>query len=223
MLAERPFERRPCGGSHTLIVPKASRPVQSDRPKPGSIGRGPIRTGSIKTGRVDRRSREGATAVEFALIAIPFFFMLFAVLEIALLFVTSSVLENAVIETGRQIRTGEADSSGMTAAQFKTSFCSRMTVFSSDCPSRATVDVRVIAQFRNVTPPDPLANGTSFDTSGLTYLTGKPGNLMLIRVWYKQPLFTPFMTQALSTLKDGNTILTATTTFINEPYTPKTP
>lgn len=157
------------------------------------------------------------------MIALPFFFMLFSIMEIALLFVTDSVLENAVIETGRIIRTGEADNSAMTAGQFKTSLCSRMTIFKADCATRATVDVRVITQFRNVTPPDPLANGKSFDSSGLTYLTGQPGSLVLIRVWYRQPLITPFLAQALSKLNDGTTILTATTTFRNEPFTPRTP
>ncbi|HEX8471268.1 MAG TPA: TadE/TadG family type IV pilus assembly protein [Brevundimonas sp.] len=169
------------------------------------------------------RSREGATAVEFAMIAFPFFFMLFAILEIGLLFVTDSMLENAVIETGRLIRTGVADNSRMTADQFKASLCTRMSIFSADCASQATVDVRVITQFRNVAPPDPLANGTSFDKSGLTYLTGQPGSLVLIRVWYSRPLITPFMAQALSKLGDGNTILTATTTFRNEPFNAATP
>ena len=195
-----------------MIAPDTALPARSKR----------TTQRSAKTAS-DRLSREGATAVEFALIAFPFFFLLFAIFEIALLFMTSSVLENAVIETGRQIRTGEAENADMTADQFKSSLCTRMTIFSGDCPARAMVDVRVITQFKNAAPPDPLADGKSFNTSQLTYLNGKPGNLMLVRVWYKQPLITPFMTQALSQLQDGNTILTATTTFINEPYTPRTP
>lgn len=182
-----------------------------------------LRPPSLHQDKPVARSREGATAVEFAMIAFPFFFMLFAILEIALLFVTNSVLENAVIETGRTVRTGEANNAGMTAEQFKTSLCTRMSIFSVDCPSRATVDVRVITSFRNANPPDPLANGTSFNASGLSYATGQPGDLMLIRVWYRQPLITPFMAQAMSKLKDGATILVATTTFRNEPFTAATP
>ena len=208
MLAQRPVHGRLLGDADPLIAMKTLRGMKR---------------GGLKSRRADRQSRDGSTAVEFAMIAFPFFFMLFAIMEIALLFITDSVLENAVIETGRIIRTGEADSSGLTAAQFKTSLCSRMSIFSADCPSRATVDVRVITQFRNTNPPDPLANGSSFDTSGLTYLPGQPGSLMLIRVWYKQPLITPFMAQALSKLNDGTTILMATATFRNEPYTPATP
>lgn len=166
----------------------------------------------------NRRSREGASAIEFAMVAFPFFFMMFAILEIGLVFLTDSMLANASMQAGRLVRTGQAAKSNITAAQFKTQFCSQMSVLTNDCEARATLDVREIPQFRNQTPPDPTANGTSFDTSQLTYKTGKPGSLMLIRVWYRQPLFTPFMVQALSKLHDGNVIMTATTTFRNEPY-----
>lgn len=152
------------------------------------------------------------------MIAFPFFFMLFAIMEIGLIFVTDAILENATIETGRLIRTGEAAGSRLTAAQFKTALCGRMSIFSADCSGRAHVDVREITQFRNANPPDPLANGETFQDGDLTYVTGQPGSLMLIRVWYAQPLVTPFLAQALSKLTKGDPMLTATTTFRNEPY-----
>jgi Flp pilus assembly protein TadG len=178
----------------------------------------PRRIRSARPARTGRRSRDGSSAVEFAMVAFPFFFMLFAIMEVGLIFVTDSILENATIETGRLIRTGQAANSSLTAAQFKTALCAKMSIFSGDCPTRATVDVREITQFRNVNPPDPLANGASFDSSALTYVTGQPGSLMLVRVWYAQPLITPFMAQSLSKLGNGAAMLTATTTFRNEPY-----
>jgi Flp pilus assembly protein TadG len=163
------------------------------------------------------RRRDGSSAVEFAMVAFPFFFMMFAIMEIGIVFVTDSVLENATIDTGRLIRTLQAEDNNMTAAQFKSKLCENMSVFSSQCPSRATVDVRVITKFTNQPVPDPLANGTSFDDSQLGYTNGQAGSLILIRVWYKQPLFTPFLAQSLSQLKDGHTIMTSTTTFRKEP------
>jgi Flp pilus assembly protein TadG len=178
-----------------------------------------IRPGRPGPASKDRRSRDGSSAVEFAMVAFPFFFMLFAIMEIGLIFVTDSILDNAVVETGRLVRTGQAANAKLTADQFKTALCARMSIFSADCANRANVDVREITQFRNASPPDPLANGKTFDNSGLVYVTGQPGSLMLIRVWYSQPLVTPFMAQSLSKLKDsGATMLTATTTFRNEPY-----
>lgn len=162
-----------------------------------------------------RKAREGSSAVEFAMVALPFCLMMFAILELGLVFVTDSVLENATIETGRLVRTGQATAQGMTAAQFKSGVCSRMSVFSADCPSRLTVDVRVIPQF-NTAPPDPMAGGT-FNESGLTYSNGQPGDIVLVRAWYRQPLLTTFMAQGLSRLNDGTVRMTATTAFRNEP------
>lgn len=160
-------------------------------------------------------AREGSAAVEFGMVALPFCMMLFAILELGLVFVTDSVLENAAIETGRLIRTGQASAQSMTAAQFKTSLCSRMSIFAPDCEARASVDVRVIPQFE-VTPPDPMAGGT-FDAGSLTYANGNPGDLILVRVWYRQPLITTFLSQGLSRMNDGAAMLTVTTAFRNEP------
>lgn len=173
---------------------------------------------ALRTARASRR--RGASAIEFAFVGLPFFFMLFAILEVGLIFLTDSVLDGATKQAGRLIRTGQAAGANMTAAQFKTKLCEGMGVLGGDCAARATVDVRVLTQFRNQTPPDPTANGVSFDNSELTYVTGQPGSLVLVRVWYRQPLITPLMSQALSRLKDGNALLMATTTFRNEPYAP---
>jgi len=149
------------------------------------------------------------------MLALPFCLMMFAVLELALVFVTDSVLANATMETGRLVRTGQATAQGMDAEQFKTSLCSRMTIFASDCPERATIEVREIPQFAT-TPPDPMSGGT-FDDGVLTYTNGDPGSLMVVRVWYRHPLITTFLAQGLSRLDDGTAILTSTSAFRNEP------
>ena len=161
------------------------------------------------------RNRDGTAAVEFGLVVLPFCVMIFAILEVALIFTLDSVLENAAVATGRLVRTGQASAQGMTAAQFKTSLCSRMSVFQGDCAANATIDVRVIPQF-NTTPPDPLA-GEGFDPSGLTYANGNPGDLILVRVWYQHALLTSFLSQGLSNVGDRTAMLTATTAFRNEP------
>lgn len=177
----------------------------------------PSRLPAIRRGFYARlmAARDGSAAVEFGMVALPFCMMLFAILELGLVFVTDSVLENAAIETGRLIRTGQASAQNMTAAQFKTSLCGRMSIFAPDCAARATVDVRVIPQFA-VTPPDPMAGGT-FNAGVLTYANGNPGDLILVRVWYRQPLMTTFLSQGLSRMNDGAAMLTATTAFRNEP------
>ena len=54
----------------------------------------PLRSSPIRSARSKRR-REGAAAVEFAMVAIPFFLMIFSILELGVVFVLDSVLETA--------------------------------------------------------------------------------------------------------------------------------
>lgn len=165
-----------------------------------------------------KAQRDGQAAVEFAMVAAPFFFMLFAILELGLVFVTDSTIENAVMETGRLVRTGQAQTSAMTEENFKMEVCDRMTFMATDCENRTKVDVRVIEQFRDVDVPDPMADNLTFEEDELLFDTGQPGSLILIRVWYEQPLMTPFLSDALSRLDNGKVMMTSTTTFRNEPY-----
>jgi Flp pilus assembly protein TadG len=162
-----------------------------------------------------RRDETGATAVEFALVAAPFLFMLFAVIELALVFVLDSALENAVMETGRLVRTGQAQA--MTQTQFADSVCQRMTMFAADCPDRIAIDVRVLPRFGGQPLPDPMAGG-EFSTTGLVFQTGGPRQIVVVTTWYRQPLITPMMNQVLSRLGNGIVVLTATSAFRNEPF-----
>lgn len=164
-----------------------------------------------------RRARDGATAVEFGIIALPFIVMMFAVFELALVFTIDSSLETAVIDTGRLVRTGQAQASSMTQETFKTEVCSRMTIFESSCNERLKVDVRVITDFATP-PPDPMEDGEAFSEAGLGYDAGGARSLVLVSAWYSQTLFTPLLKDALSRLGDGTAWISATTAFRNEPF-----
>ncbi len=164
-----------------------------------------------------RSERGGATALEFAMVALPFFFMMFAILELGRVFVLASTLENAAMDAGRLIRTGQIQTTGGTAATFKTAICQRMGIFGGDCQSRLSIDVRVLPQFNNPSAPDPMAGGT-FSEGQLTFQPGDAEDIILVRSWWRQPLFTPFMAAGLSRLNDGNVVLSSATAFRNEPY-----
>ncbi|MGH7028117.1 TadE/TadG family type IV pilus assembly protein [Brevundimonas sp.] len=163
------------------------------------------------------RAREGSTAVEFAMVALPFFMLLFAILEIGLILLLDAVVETAVADTGRLVRTGQAQQQAMTPELIKTKLCAKMSVFAGDCDTRAFIDVRVVDNFSNPLVPDPTASGT-FDASSLSFTPGGPGDLVLVRIWYEQPVATPFLSQALSKMADGKVLLTTTLAFRNEPY-----
>jgi hypothetical protein len=72
-----------------------------------------------------RRDERGATVIEFGLVALPFFGLLFAIIETALVFFAGQALETAVSNAARLIRTGQAQSAGYTVSDFKTRSATR--------------------------------------------------------------------------------------------------
>ena len=64
---------------------------------------------------------------------------------------------------------------------------------------------------------ETVANGAIDDTKTI-YDGGKPGNIILVRVWYVHPLATPFVSQAVSRVGVGKVLLTTATAFQNEPW-----
>lgn len=171
----------------------------------------------IRLARRFRRAREGATAVEFGMVILPFMFMMFAVFELGMIFMIDSTLENAVIDTGRLVRTGQAQASAMTQETFKDEVCSRMTIFETPCEANLKIDVRTVTDFGSA-PPDPMADGENFNDGETGYDAGSARELVVVSAWYKQTLLTPLLAQALSRLNDGSAWISATTAFRNEPF-----
>jgi len=164
--------------------------------------------------------QRGAVAVEFAMVALPFFFMLFAIFELALYFVVASTLENATGNAARMIRTGELQMSGQaTAAAFKDQVCSSLSWLGSSCQNNLTVDVRKLTQFTNPNPPNPLQNGT-FNNTQVTFVPGVPQDIILVRTFFKWKLLTNALVGSLQATSEngGTAIITSTAIFRNEPY-----
>ena len=179
----------------------------------GAIPRGP----TTLIGRFARNTR-GAAAVELALVATPFFALLFGIIELALIFLVSSSLENATMQAARTIRTGQLQSGGAaTSAAFKTAICNNFGWLQSDCSANLSVDVRTFATFQSVTAPQPVSGGV-FNPAGLTFTPGGPTDIVVVRAYYQWPLIAPLMSQALQQLNGGKVLITSTATFRNEPY-----
>lgn len=167
-------------------------------------------------------NQRGATAVEFAIVALPFMFMVFAILELALIFMVSVTLDNATADAARQLRTGtiQATGGGPTSAgatSFKSTICSRLGWLQGQCVNNLAVDVRTLPAFTNPTPPNPVSNGV-FSSSQLCFYSGNSGDIVLVRAFYQWTLFTPFLRGGLQPLNNGAKVITSTATFRNEPF-----
>jgi Flp pilus assembly protein TadG len=182
----------------------------------------------FRPARTSRRkgNRRGATAVEFALIATPFLVMLFALVEIMMIFFVQTTLEAAVAEEARRIRTGQVQTAALSKAQFKQAVCDRMYGM-GDCTNRLFVMVQSFTTAPDALSAAPWADGTLTPGSAADepYDNSVAGQIVVVRSFYVWPLMTPGlgMMQSFSgfsspTLGDANRMLVATAAFRNEPF-----
>lgn len=158
------------------------------------------------------RARGGATTVEFAFVAIPFLLLIFAIIELGLVFLVSLTLENAVIDTGRQIRTGELQTAGGTAATFKTAMCKKMSWVGASCATALSIDVRTFSGFSS---SGSALNALKPNTP--CWDPGGPGSIVMVRAYYSWPLITPLLQTGLQA-SGGKRLILAAAAFSNEPY-----
>ena len=172
---------------------------------------------SISLAKRVLRDRRGNAAVEFALIAFPFFLLLFAILEVTFMFFLTTTLENAAVEASRKIRTGEIQNSGGTAQTFRDEVCAGVAVLVTCSGSNTYVDVRTYTDFNAITTPNPVTDG-DFDPSGLTADFGVAGDIVVARVYFLWDVIMPDLGTGLSNLNGGKRLITATAAFRNEPF-----
>jgi Flp pilus assembly protein TadG len=162
-----------------------------------------------------RRNRRGSAAVEFALVAPVFFALLFAIIETAIIFFASQVLETITQDSARMIMTGQAQSASYTQAQFKTYLCGKIPAL-FNC-SDVYVDVQSYSAFSSVTISDPIDSGKNFVPT-MNYSPGAAGDIVVVRVFYQWPLFVTGLGYNISNLTGSKRLLTATAAFRNEPF-----
>lgn len=161
------------------------------------------------------RNHSGVAALEFALIAAPFFFLLFAMIEVGAVFFMGSMMENAVLEASRDIRTGRAQSSGMSETAFKNAVCDRISMLGS-CDN-VEIDVRIFEDFDGVDQSSPIDEG-EMDTDDFGFDPGDAGDIVLVRAFYRWQLLTPGLTAALANMDNNEYLVSAATVFRNEPF-----
>jgi Flp pilus assembly protein TadG len=166
-----------------------------------------------------RRDRRGSAAVEFAMIAAPFFMMMFAIVETTIVFFANQVLETATQDTARLIMTGQAQLAKMDAATFKTNFCTKLTAGNQstlfNC-SNVEVDVKSYPQFANIPAlTDPITNGNYVSSTG--YNPGHAGDIVVVRTFYQWPLVVTGLGYNPGNLNGNKRLLVSTAAFKNEP------
>lgn len=164
-----------------------------------------------------RRDEEGVAAVEFGLVALPFFALLMAIIEAAMVFFAGQVMETGVRDAARLIRTGQAQAQGMTAATFRQRICQGIPALIQDCNTKLAVDVREANTFAAVTRNCPTTGGTT-NPGGGSFSMGAGGSIMIVSACYNFPSFANILGSSLSNQPDGKIQLRAVAAFRNEPF-----
>lgn len=165
------------------------------------------------------KARKGAAAVEFALVAVPFFMLTFGLVEVLLIGFAQTSLDFAVSNAARQIRTGEAQIQGTSYGQIQERLCTEATRFlAMDCAGNLFIDVQRFDSFQQINPEETPIEDGEFQDDGFGYSPGAPSDIVVVRAYYRWQVMTPLFERILGNLASGERILVSTMMFRNEPY-----
>jgi Flp pilus assembly protein TadG len=149
--------------------------------------------------------------------------MMFAVIELALVFLLSTSLDAASDGAARRIRTGQFQDANQTAADFKNKICADMTWFASNCSSSLIVhvtthDTYAGIQSESVNPVKIVGTSRTAEPDRFPAAKIPPERIVVVRSHYRWPLITPFLNAALARLDNGVALISSTQAFVTEPY-----
>jgi Flp pilus assembly protein TadG len=166
-----------------------------------------------------RRNQDGATAVEFALVAPPFLAIMFAIIETGMIYFTTQVMEKAVYNAGRTIMTGAVmRTPGPPAAKiarFKTEMCGQVSWF-INCGD-LVYDVQAYQTFGDTDQNLPVRDG-NLDMGVLPrFNPGTAGQVVVVRVYLPVQVYTSFLDN-LPNLAGNKRLVYGVYAFKNEPF-----
>jgi len=169
------------------------------------------------------RDERGVTVIEFALLGLPFFTIVAAILETTLIFFAAQILDSAVNDSARLIRTGQAQSAGYEIADYRRAICSGLyRLF--DC-NAVKIKVTVIDRFSDYEPGSPVATGEDCTPEACEwtleegFAPGVGNQVVIVEAYYRWPTLLRLPGFNMQNLPDGTRLLGAARLFQNEPFT----
>ncbi len=174
-----------------------------------------------------RRDESGSTILEFAFVAGPFFALLLAILQTAMIFFANQCLDTATQAVARLVMTGvteagvkSAGDPGIDKAGFKAAACAQLPTFMRrDNCSNLTVDVQSFSSFSSVNTGAPTItySGSGVPSMPNNYQRGGPNDYVIVRLAYPWNVVgAPGLD--LASMQNGQFLLMATSVTRTEPY-----
>lgn len=161
------------------------------------------------------KDRKGSAAIEFAILALPFFVVIFAIAEIAVMYFVDSGLDAALHKAVRQVRVGVAKSGNWDVKKFKEVVCGELS-FSFDCSSKLKVRATVVTDMSSVPRTSPVSGGNLNVTEDFDL--GDSGSYVLVQAYLPwNPTFKLYSISSAQ-LSDGSYVLGSSELIKNEPF-----
>lgn len=157
------------------------------------------------------RNQDGTLALEFGILGIPFFILMFAVLETALVFFAEINITHATSETARKIRTQQDNIK--TIGDFIDDVCNQVAFF-PECKGTLKAEVKVFNDFASVNKTEPIENDEL--KNNFAFDLGEPGSVITVRTFAEWDLFASLPNIGLSNMSNGNRLIEGYAVFRNE-------
>jgi Flp pilus assembly protein TadG len=162
--------------------------------------------------------KKASAMVEFGLVAAPFFALLMALFQTALVFFAGRVLDVTTLQASRYILTGQAQNANYTQANFATYVCNN-TFALFNC-NNFMINVQTYSTWSSSTCTSPTLTYNSHGqvTNTWTYNPGGPSQIVVVQVMYQWPVVLGPLGFNLSNLSNGDRLLMSCAVFRVEPY-----
>ncbi len=175
---------------------------------------------AISRGHAFARDDRGVTVIEFAILALPFFTIIFAILETAMVFFAGQVLDSAVEDASRMIRTGRAQGLDYQLEDFRELMCG-YTFKLFDC-DEIKIKVAKIDKFTSTQTTGSIQTCTETECEWAEdvedYTPGGARDVVQVFAYYRWPLVIQLPYFNLKNQPDNYRLLGATRVFRNEPF-----
>lgn len=170
-----------------------------------------------RTRRSFARSRSGATALEFAIVAPVFLIALIGTMEVGIAYGAQAALQNSANQVARMVRTGQIQTAGITKDQFRTLVCNNIQPLLT-CDTNLQIDVESYNGFNNANFGSPLLPNGGLNPNLNNFQPGNPCDVVLLRVFYTWHVITPLIGPLMADMPNNQMLMSATAAFRNEPY-----
>ena len=160
-------------------------------------------------------AREGATAVEFAMIAPAFIAVVIAIFQVSVYVFVQQTLQNAATQAGRLFLTGQAQGWSQTA--FKTYVCTNYLPSMLNCNS-LIVSVQTYQDFASANTTAPALYSGGQPITSFPYSPGTQGQIMVVQLVYPWSVVSGPLGFSISNLPNNAAEMMGVAAFRVEPY-----